>query len=196
MKTQHKIVIGAAVALGIGMSLAGQIANVSKPPTVVYMERVTPDYVLTPGVINSAITQANISQTLCNPNWSTKSIRPPSSYTSALKVRQLENEYKPADPNVFTTDFEEDHLISLELGGNPTDPKNLWPESYKTRPNAKNKDAVENYLHKQICNGSMTLKAAQDVISRDWTGVYEKMMNNGALGSVSSELIGIDNDDQ
>jgi len=23
--------------------------------------------------------------------------------------------------------YEEDHLISLELGGNPRDPKNLWP---------------------------------------------------------------------
>jgi hypothetical protein len=25
-------------------------------------------------------------------------------------------------------DYEEDHLISLELGGAPRDPKNLWPQ--------------------------------------------------------------------
>ena len=28
------------------------------------------------------------------------------------------------------SDYQEDHLISLELGGNPTDPRNLWPEPY------------------------------------------------------------------
>ena len=26
--------------------------------------------------------------------------------------------------------FQEDHLISLELGGDPVDPRNLWPEPY------------------------------------------------------------------
>jgi len=32
--------------------------------------------------------------------------------------------------------YEEDHLISLENGGDPKDPKNLWPEPYNTKVGA------------------------------------------------------------
>src|SRR5216683_2609243 len=28
--------------------------------------------------------------------------------------------------------YEEDHLVSLELGGHPRDPRNLWPERWGT----------------------------------------------------------------
>src|SRR5437660_7447025 len=48
-----------------------------------------PDPATTPGVVNPDITQGNIGETICNPNWSTKSIRPPVSYTNHLKVQQL-----------------------------------------------------------------------------------------------------------
>lgn len=131
---------------------------------------VLPDPAKTPGIINAAITQDNLDTTLCNSAWSTKSIRPPASYTTKLKVQQLAGGYAlNADAN--TKDYEEDHLISLELGGNPTDPRNLWPESYTTTPGAKDKDAVENYLHKQLCAGDITLAEAQHEISTDWVAV-------------------------
>ena len=35
-----------------------------------------PDPKLTPGLVNPDITQANIAQTICNPQWSTKTIGP------------------------------------------------------------------------------------------------------------------------
>ena len=57
-----------------------------------------------------------------------------------------------------TADYEEDHLISLELGGNPVDARNLWPES----PHSPNpKDGFENYLHAMVCSKKMTLVEAQ-----------------------------------
>jgi hypothetical protein len=40
--------------------------------------------------------------------------------------------------------FQEDHLISLELGGHPTDPRNLWPQPY---PRATDVDQEENRLN-------------------------------------------------
>jgi len=52
--------------------------------------------------------------------------------------------------------YEEDHFISLELGGNPRDPKSLWPEMWGTpgtpltSRGPKAKDAVENELHKEV----------------------------------------------
>ena len=57
-----------------------------------------------------------------------------------------------------TADYQEDHLISLELGGNPTDPRNLWPEPY---PRAGDVDTIENELNAQVCSGSLALADAQ-----------------------------------
>ncbi len=56
------------------------------------------------------------------------------------------------------SDYQEDHLISLELGGNPTDPRNLWPEPY---PRAGEVDRIENDLNAQVCSGALTLAQAQ-----------------------------------
>jgi hypothetical protein len=113
-----------------------------------------PDPVRTPGAANSQVTQRNIGDTVCSRRWSTEAIRPPAQYTSRLKRRQL-REYGDTirqaraeliNPNTGKVDttrcvahsdnmacYEEDHLISLEDGGDPTDPKNLWPEAYNTR---------------------------------------------------------------
>lgn len=131
-----------------------------------------PNSSLTPGIVNPDITQANIGQTLCSPNWSTKSIRPPVSYTTPLKKRQIA-QYGYRDTN--TADYEEDHLISLELGGSPADPKNLWPEPYNLQYGARQKDKVENYLHNQVCAGNISLSDAQYQISHDWIAVYQQI---------------------
>lgn len=124
-----------------------------------------------PGAVNPAITQDNIDQNICNPKWSTKSERPSSAYTTKLKIKQMQDYDLPGS----TKDYEEDHLISLELGGNPTDPNNLWPEGYTASVadgGAKTKDKVENYLHAQVCSGAITLAEAQSEISTDWYLVY------------------------
>jgi hypothetical protein len=56
------------------------------------------------------------------------------------------------------SDYQEDHLISLELGGHPTDPRNLWPEPY---PRATVVDGIENDLNAQVCAGTLSLADAQ-----------------------------------
>ena len=114
------------------------------------------------------MTQANIHQTICVKGYSTTVRRQyaPSSYTSRLKIVQI-REYGYADTEV--ANYEEDHLISLELGGHPNDPRNLWPEPGAS-PNAK--DAVENLLNKRICSGEITLAEGQRMISTDWQSVH------------------------
>lgn len=67
-----------------------------------------------------------------------------------------------------------DHFISLELGGS-NDIKNLWPEPYANPEGARVKDQVENYLRRQVCLGNITLDAAQEAISHDWTRIYKEM---------------------
>ena len=56
------------------------------------------------------------------------------------------------------SNYQEDHLISLELGGHPTDPRNLWPEPY---PRATEMDGIENELNAKVCSGGLSLDAAQ-----------------------------------
>lgn len=131
-----------------------------------------PNAALTPGAIDPEITQTNIDRTICNPHWSTRSERPPEEYTYQLKRSQI-REYNDSDPNA--RDYEEDHLIPLELGGSPTNARNLWPEAYHASipdGGAKNKDLVENYLHDQVCSRAMPLARAQHEIATDWYRVY------------------------
>src|SRR5438094_8975205 len=78
---------------------------------------------LTPGALNPDVTPATIRQTICSRGW-TATIRPASSLTSALKLEQMRQYGFAGGP----ADYEEDHFISLELGGAPSDPTNLWPE--------------------------------------------------------------------
>ena len=107
----------------------------------------------TPGVLNPAVTPATIAATICHHGW-TRTIRPPVEVTNALKQRQLRQYGLRGPPSAF----QEDHLISLELGGNPDDPRNLWPEPY---PRASAVDQIENDLNHRVCAGSLTLAEAQ-----------------------------------
>ena len=107
----------------------------------------------TPGVVNPDVTQANIRSTICKHGW-TSTIRPPSSYTDDLKRRQMRQYHEAGS----MSDYQEDHFISLELGGDPTDPRNLWPEPY---PRASQMDQTENKLNDEVCSGQLTLAQGQ-----------------------------------
>jgi hypothetical protein len=111
------------------------------------------DAALTPGTLDAAVTQATIGSTICVSGW-TRTIRPPASYTGALKLRQLRDYDAHGPPSAY----QEDHLISLELGGAPTDPRNLWPQP---RPWADEVDRTENRLREEVCSGRLSLAEAQ-----------------------------------
>jgi hypothetical protein len=115
--------------------------------------RILADPVRTPGVLNPDVTQANIRSTICHHGW-TATIRPPTEYTNDLKRKQM-RQYGLVGS---LSDYQEDHLISLELGGNPTDARNLWPEPY---PRAAEVDRIENELNAEVCSGRLTLAEAQ-----------------------------------
>jgi hypothetical protein len=115
--------------------------------------KVVASWTLTPGVLNPDVTQETIRSTICTRGW-TKTIRPASDYTSRLKVEQMRKYGLAGSPS----GYQEDHLISLELGGHPTDPRNLWPEPY---PRAGDVDRIENDLNAAVCSGRMSLDEAQ-----------------------------------
>jgi hypothetical protein len=139
------LLVAVALVL-VGIAIASPHGSPSKGPYPA-------DAARTPGVLNPDVTQRNINSTICVRGW-TKTIRPPTSYTNALKEKQM-REYGVGGS---TSDYQEDHLISLELGGHPTDPRNLWPEPY---PRASAVDSIENDLNGKVCSGELTLESAQ-----------------------------------
>ena len=137
------------VALAVGLAVLALVLRLHEHRGFV----VRADPVRTPGVLNPDVTQSTIRATICKPGW-TRTVRPPVEYTNALKRRQMRAYHETGPPSAY----QEDHLISLELGGNPTDPRNLWPEPY---PRAAAVDEIENELNAKVCGGSLTLAQAQ-----------------------------------
>lgn len=137
------------VALAIGFALLALVLRLREQHARV----VRADPIRTPGVLNPDVTQANIRTTICRPGW-TRTVRPPVEYTNALKQRQMRLYHEVGS----ASEYQEDHLVSLELGGNPTDPRNLWPEPY---PRAAAVDEIENELNAKVCTGALTLAQAQ-----------------------------------
>jgi hypothetical protein len=126
----------------------------------------------TPGAIDPHVTQANISSTICVTGYTT-TVRPSSSYTRALKISQLASGYA-LGADRLTSHYEEDHLISLELGGSPSAPSNLWPEPYAIANGARTKDTLENALHRLVCARVVPLAVAQRAIATNWIAAYSR----------------------
>lgn len=153
-----------AILLIIGQASATEPAK-RIPPHPCHAVQVAggllPDRACTPGAVDPAVTQDNIHQTICVAGY-TDTVRPPTSYTSPLKLKSMVLYGDVSSP--FRYEF--DHLIPLELGGAPRDPLNLWPEF----PASFNpKDAVEGRLKRAVCSGQMLLVDAQTAIATDWT---------------------------
>jgi hypothetical protein len=146
------VLIGAVVALILGV-----VMYEYSSPGLPRLSSDRASWTLTPGVVNADVTAGTIDSTICRHGW-TDTIRPPSSYTADLELRQMQ-QYRRQGTH---SDYQEDHLISLELGGHPTDPRNLWPEP---RPRAERVDRIENELNDAICSGRMSLGDAQRRIS-------------------------------
>ena len=144
---------------------------------------VLPNHARTPGAVNPSVSQTNISQTICVSGW-TSTIRPPSSLTTRLKQEQLASGYTYRG-DTATGDYEEDHLISLELGGAPSSEANLWPEPYNSPEGARVKDVVENKLHALVCDHAIALATAQRAIATNWWVAYQTYVGKAPAGGNS-----------
>jgi hypothetical protein len=128
--------------------------------SVTFAAPLTPDPSLTPGDVLTTDTTI-----LCRPGYAQTVRHVPGS----LKAK-VYREYGILSHK--SGEYEIDHLLSLELGGSNSI-KNLWPESYHTRPyNAHVKDKLENALHALVCSGKLPIEQAQHEIATDWIGAY------------------------
>ena len=159
-------------APGLAVPTAPTIAGASPTPAGSLTPVGLPNHQRTPGAINSAATQANLAETVCKSGWAA-SVRPPSGYTGALKVAQI-LEYGYADKN--PTHYQEDHLVPLELGGAPRDPRNLWPQPNEAAAGWPRQLQQEEGLPRgqapPPARRSMTLDEAQRAFARDWIAAW------------------------
>jgi hypothetical protein len=116
-----------------------------------------PDSQLTPGAV--ATTDSRI---VCTPGYA-GTVRP-----TGAQWRELKNDMylRYGKPKGQRFGFASDHLVPLELGGAPTDERNLWPQPYSQ---AKVKDRVEATLHVLVCDHRLLLTTAQARIAQNWT---------------------------
>jgi hypothetical protein len=70
-------------------------------------------------------------------------------------------------------DYEVDHLVPLELGGT-NDAVNLWPQPAEPVPGYRQKDALENRLHREVCAGTLDADEARQQIRTDWVAAYRR----------------------
>lgn len=177
---KHAVVAAAAVAvLAGGLVAAGTVTPAPTPTSQVVVQPtgVRPIAAFTPGVVDRRVTPANVQRTICKPGY-TATVRPSNSVMARIERQQIaQYDYADSRPERY----EEDHLISLELGGAPSDPRNLWPEPYDVldvagRPaGARVKDQLENRLHRQVCAGQMDLRTAQRLEAQDWYTAYKEI---------------------
>lgn len=124
-----------------------------------------------PGVINPAVTQENIKDTVCKSGW-TATVRPPTSYTNKIRNALTPAGLKPLDGEL-------DHRLSIEDSGHPSDPKNLWWQAYHDHYGARVKDVLETNLKRRVCAGSISLDEARTALLGNWLIAYTKYV--GAL---------------
>jgi hypothetical protein len=128
--------------------------------------------------LNPAVNQGNIHVTICVPGW-TKTIRPSSRLMGVVK-RYLLKEAGEPNPRAVQGLWELDHIVPLELGGAPLDPRNLQLQRWGGECFAKDKDRLEWELSRLVCAGELTLEAAQQEVAADWEASFsERIDANG-----------------
>ncbi|MCL6538054.1 MAG: hypothetical protein K6T28_05675 [Acidothermus sp.] len=122
-----------------------------------------PDPRLTPGETFPGVTAADV----CTPGWATAH-RNVSESTRLAVFAAYGIDYS------LHANYELDHLIPLELGGDNS-PRNLWPEPLvQDDPHSgkPDKDQLENHLHDLVCHGQLSLPVAQHAIATNWLAAW------------------------
>jgi hypothetical protein len=157
---------GARPLMSTSIDLIGWMDGTAHGPSVVGYRKAPGgiplnNLVATPGATDPKAT----AKKLCDPNFHTGTVR-----------NVTESEKKAVCREYGITSgcpgkgYEIDHLISLEIGG-ANDISNLWPQP---APSYHVKDVLENRLHKEVCQGDMSLEQAQTCISVDWVACAKK----------------------
>lgn len=134
-----------------------------------------PDPSCTPGSVDPVVSQANTHATICKPQWWQK-VAPPLAQFQHARFRVAYPAYRVG----AHADYRLDYLVPLELGGS-NDITNLWPASDPGIDDQK--DMVERQLVEAVCDGDVTLAAAQNAMASNWVTAIQRLgLATGPLG--------------
>ena len=151
------------VLCGLASVSMGAVNAIARPVSL------SPNLPDVSGAVDPAVTRDNIDATICVSGYA-RSVRPPYSYTGAIKRQLMRAEH----PGERYAGYELDHLIPLALGGAPADRRNLGLEPWTGDLNATDKDALEFVLWRLVCRHEVPLRTAQRAIAQDWVGAYRR----------------------
>jgi hypothetical protein len=156
---------GLASAVILGGPGAGAVTETDGPEAG--DEGVLPDRGLTPGLVAE-----HSAATVCRDGYSSeRRHRDPRAVARLFASYGVEGSPR---------DYEDDHLVPIKLGGDPTDPRNQWPQPrFAARWNAGLKDRLEWRLITWVCDGGTEgadrrLAQAQADIKSNWIAAYAK----------------------
>jgi hypothetical protein len=152
--------------------LAALAAGLSSHAWAVDSDGTKPDPKLTPGAIRTGSVDM-----ICNTRTGTIRNVSGSEKLAVFRRYGMAGPHSAFPGTNLMPPYEVDHLISLELGGS-NDVTNLWPQAYIQEYGAKEKDVLENKLHRLICAGKITPEDAQHEIATDWIASYRKRIGS------------------
>jgi hypothetical protein len=147
-------------------AVAGLSTALNDPSFLLHQRGILPP-AGTPGATDPAVTQANITITVCRPGYS-RAVRPPYAITGPFKRRLMDVQH----PGERMADYELDHLIPISLGGAPFDTRDLWLQPRNGQANAAQKNALAYILWRLVCEHRLPLRTAQRAISHNWIQAF------------------------
>lgn len=157
----------AALMLAVqAVAAASYVAPDGRTEAQLIAAHVLPDPALTPGVLNPGVTPLTLKTTVCVAGW-TATVRPSTGWTDKLRNADTPAGRAPLEGEL-------DHLISIEDGGAPADPQNLWWMAYGDRYGARVKDVLETKVKRLLCAGQISLEDARAALSPNWLIGYEQ----------------------
>ncbi len=127
-----------------------------------------PDRHCSPAAYYSRLTTGVI----CSSSFHTGAIR---NVPQSEKFR-VEREYGMA-ATYYGRTIEIDHIVPLELGGSNAI-ANLFPEPGSGHANYHVKDAAENRAKADVCDGTLSLRAARRGFARNWEALYRRLFGH------------------
>lgn len=118
--------------------------------------------------VNPKVTPSTVQKTICTVGY-TKTVRPSSSVTRKIKQQLVAEQH----PGTEVSDWILDHLIPLQGGGEAGGIGNVDNFLLQPKQASYDKDAAEDAMNEDICDGRVPLRKAQEAMATDWTRYQE-----------------------
>ena len=175
-----RIITGAGLALVLFFSAIAFVAWDSRagatelPPPPLTAAAIEPKIKITPK-ITSENYQDNFPQTICvggyvNPTYPHPA---PSSYFAGKPGKQQLCRFSYLE--MSAKNYEEIRLAPRSVGGNPSDPRSLWPKPQISAWDAAQRERPKLVTSRMVCMQEITLAEIQQAISANWIELWKKL---------------------